>query len=75
MTTFTAVTGSLKFTQPVGHGGDEFHPFPLNQLPLNEDSGTAGGLHSDFEVFVSPLDQHFFSQCLYFILVLLLNLF
>lgn len=44
MTTFTAITASLKFAQPVGHVGDEFHPFPLNQLFLNEDSGTVGGL-------------------------------
>lgn len=44
MTAFTAITGSLKFTQSVGHVGDEFHPFPLNQFFLNEDSGTVGGL-------------------------------
>lgn len=52
MTTFTAITGSLKFTQPGGHVGDEFHPFPLKQSFLTEASGTVAGLHCDFEVFV-----------------------
>lgn len=52
VTTFTAITGSLKFTQAGGHVGDEFHPFPLKHSFLTEASGTVAGLHCDFEVFV-----------------------
>lgn len=73
MTTFTAIAGSLKFAQPVGHVGDEFHPFPLNQLFLNEDSGVVGGL---LELSIVTLRYlllfltAFFFHCLYLILVL-----
>lgn len=74
MTTFTATTGSLKFAQPAGHVGDEFHPFPLNQFFLNEDSGTVGGLLELSIVtlrYLFLLLTAFFFQHLYFILVLL----
>lgn len=75
MATFTANTGSLKFTQPVGHVGDEFHPFPLNQLFLNEASGAVVALLELSFVTLRHLflllTAFFFSKCLYFVLVFL----
>lgn len=64
MTTFTAITGSLKFTQPGGHTGDEFHPFPLFYRGFWDCRWSPGALHCPSEAFLSPIYSIIFSVSL-----------